>query len=117
MKYLLSRIKLRTEKCIKEVLENGQIVFSSKDVVIYALKVCENEGFKFAVITAKECGNSVKRNRIKRLTREYFRLNQRRIKNFYVLIRYKRDPGFRRYCDAEKFFEKIFAEKDLFRSH
>ncbi len=115
MRYFLSHIKLKTDRCIRKVFESGEVIFKSNCVVIYMLKVSESEGFKFAVVVLKEYGNSVERNRIKRLTKEYFRLNQHRIKDFHIVIKYKKNPGFINYFDAEKFFEKIFSKNNIFK--
>ncbi len=73
----------------------------------FTLIIAENgQGVtKLGVTVTKKAGNAVKRNRIKRLVREYFRLNPERFPQGHnIVILAKQDIG---YSDLWKIKEEI----------
>lgn len=88
--------RLRSNRLFREVISSGQC-FRDKLLTVYIAK--NNSGFsRLGVSVSKSCGNAVKRNRLKRLVREVFRLNQYDIPKDYdylVLIKRKiEQPSF-----------------------
>jgi ribonuclease P protein component len=82
-------LKRRVE--IREVLEQGKRL-SGKYVNIF-IKTADRE--RFAVLVPRRLGNAVKRNRMKRLAREVYRLNPDRFRNASVIFFMKRyHPNF-----------------------
>ena len=93
---------LKKEKDFNAVFNKGKRIFSSRITLIYL----EAEETKVGFVVSKKHGNSVKRNRIKRLLRESFRsfaLNNSqnfffvimpKVKDEYSLEQFKKDMSF-----------------------
>ena len=66
------------------------------------------EGSRIGIVTTKKVGNAVRRNRVRRLIREFFRLNREKIKRSEDLVVIVR-PGTRidRYVDVERELEAL----------
>ena len=75
---------LRERKQFQTVYSEGKS-YASRDMVMYVLKSEEYAG-KVAFAAGKKLGCAVVRNRVKRLLRECYRLNQYKIKPGYALI-------------------------------
>ncbi len=66
--------KIRKRREYQAVYEKGRRVHSKSFVI---LLMPNDEGTtRFGITVSKKVGNAVRRNRIKRLLREYFRLNR-----------------------------------------
>lgn len=66
---------------------------------------------RIGIIVSKKIGNAVKRNRIKRLIRTFFRLNKHRLENVdYVFIPKKNINTFN-YNDIERELAKVLCIK------
>jgi ribonuclease P protein component len=96
-KYSFSKKKrLCSNRLFRQILSSGKCARNDL-LTVYA---SPNEGgfSRLGISISKTCGNAVKRNRIKRLVREVFRLNQYEIPSGYdylVLIKKKIDqPSF-----------------------
>lgn len=72
--------RIHKQKEFKHILKSGRRLFNPA-LLIY---VCSNDKpdakTRLGLVTSGKIGNAVKRNRIKRLLREAFRLNKHRIK-------------------------------------
>jgi len=78
---LKRELRLRKKSNIKEVFAGGKN-YSVKHVAIYVLKGPKRFGF----IASKKVGNSVQRNRAKRLMREVIRIHLSQIRNDTQII-------------------------------
>jgi len=79
---MLKRIfRLRKKSCYQTVFANGKN-YSVRHVAIYILKGPKRFGF----IASKKVGNSVQRNRARRLMREVIRLHILEIRNDIQII-------------------------------
>jgi len=79
---LKRKFRLRKKSSIKEVFAEGKN-YSVKHVAIYVLKGPKRFGF----IASKKVGNSVQRNRAKRIMREVIRLHLLEIRNDILIAR------------------------------
>ncbi|TCT12242.1 ribonuclease P protein component [Natranaerovirga pectinivora] len=75
---------LKTNKEFKSTYSLGKS-YANKYLVMYVLKN-NLETNRLGISVSKKVGNSVVRHRITRLIREFFRLNQCRLKNGYDII-------------------------------
>jgi ribonuclease P protein component len=78
---LKKKFRLKKKSGFKEIFSKGRN-YSSKYAAIYILKGPKRFGF----IASKKIGNSVQRNRAKRLLREVIRLNLENINNKVQII-------------------------------
>lgn len=112
-RFKLSHLRLKTDRCFKEVLEKGKKVYFRYGVM-YILETI-NTNIRFAVIVPSSSGKSVKRNRIKRLVREYFRLNQYNLKASDIIVKMSRNiSDIKGYKDVKKIFDELFIKEGLF---
>ena len=77
-------IHLINSKQFNKVYSNG-IKFFSKNFLIYFYKNNYNEN-RLGFVTSKKVGNAVKRNRIRRIFREVYRLNEEIFPKGYDII-------------------------------
>lgn len=93
MRFKLPReVRLSKSKEIIEVIKKGGVIKEEEFNFFYLFK--GGGRFKFGCIVPKRVGNAPKRNRIKRLVREVFRLNQWRLKEgFWMIVLVKESKG------------------------
>ena len=117
MKYTL---KIKKNKVFKYIFKKG--IYSKGDFVV--VHICKKKYFYeeisnnfFAVCVSKKNGNSVKRNRLKRLAREVYTQEETRLKRGYnIVIIYKKET----LADNVSFFDikedikKCFEDLDLY---
>ncbi len=95
-------LRLRKKKEFEEVFKKGKRI-SGEGMVCYWLSN-EQMGHKLGIVVSRKVGRSVKRNRIKRYIREYYRLNRPRFCEKGALVVVTR-PGL-----AEWSHQRIDAE-------
>jgi ribonuclease P protein component len=89
-KKTLKKQKISRKKEISRLFKYGKRWKTGSINIIYQKNDFDKD--RCAVIVSKKNGNSVKRNRIKRIFREIFRNNKRSITPFYDLL-FKLEPG------------------------
>jgi len=113
-KFAFSDLRLKNSSLFSDTLKKGRR-FESPNFLIYVLSIADNSAFKIGILTNKEVGTAFRRNRIKRLVREFFRLNRERIiKGVVFLIKPKSKCKAEDYKDVREEFEKLFYKKNLF---
>lgn len=115
-KFSFSDIKIDDPESFSSVLKKGEM-FESFNFLVYALLDENLQSLKFGMIAGKKIGSAVKRNRIKRLVREFFRLNKYRIKEGIFVIKPKKNCNIKDYNDVKKEFEFLFNKNNLFKNN
>ena len=105
--------RLAKKKEINKVFKSKEVL-KNKHFVIYFLK--NNFSFnRICIITSKKVGKAFRRNRLKRLVKEYFRLNQKKYNDYYdfifILRKYNK---IQKYIDVETSLNKLFSDKKIF---
>ncbi|MCD6486643.1 MAG: ribonuclease P protein component [Syntrophobacterales bacterium] len=102
--------RVRKRKNYLSIYQNGARVHSSNFTVI--LSPNPSGGKRLGVTVSKKVGNAVKRNRIKRLLREFFRLNKDRLPDSRdVVIIAKEDVSSLKYQDIYLELANLFKKK------
>ena len=78
----MTYFRLKKEKDFQKVFHKGKRLFSPSLTMIYF----NSTSLKMGISVGKKHGKSVKRNRIKRLLREAFRLTKEEIKGEYNFV-------------------------------
>jgi len=101
--------RVRKRKEFQAAYEKGAR-FSSDNFIVFVHN--NQSGTKrLGVTVTKKVGNSVKRNRAKRLLREFFRLNKDKIpESRDVIIIAKKDISSLKYQDVTAELERLFAK-------
>ncbi len=69
---------------------------------------------RFGVSVVKKTGNAVKRNRLRRLAKEAFRLNQNRVKDgMDLIVSIQPDCAWKNFAEAEKDFLKLCEKAEI----
>lgn len=105
--------RIRKRREYLTIYEQGERSYSKHFTIVIRPN---NTGFRRLGITvSKKAGNSVKRNRIKRLLREFFRLNKSRFASSQdILVIAKKNAGILRYHDVYHELEGILIKnKDI----
>lgn len=85
-------MKRKASEIIRKTLRYGEKIIGDNNINIYYL---EGEEKDIYIIAGRKVGNSVKRNKLKRWTREAFTKNKPLMKNYSIIVNYK--PGFDKY--------------------
>jgi ribonuclease P protein component len=94
------RERLTHPQDFKRVMKTGR-KFYSKNFIVFA-KPNEQEFHRLGVVVSKEVGTAAYRNRIKRVLREFFRLQKHRIKGALdIIVMAKRGCVLGKYVDVK----------------
>ncbi|MEA3486432.1 MAG: ribonuclease P protein component [Thermodesulfobacteriota bacterium] len=102
--------RVRKRKSYLNIYQRGVRVHSSSFTVILSPNPSGEK--RFGVAVSKKVGNAVKRNRIKRLLREFFRLNKDRLPDSRdVVIIAKKNVSSLKYQDVYLELADLFKKK------
>jgi ribonuclease P protein component len=100
--------RLADPQDFKRVMKTGRKV-ASKNFILF-MKENDKKFHRLGVVVSKEVGSATYRNRIKRLSREFFRLHKSRIGGaFDFVILAKRDCRVRKYADVKEELGRVFV--------
>jgi ribonuclease P protein component len=101
--------RIRKRKDFLKLYEDGIRINSQNFIIILSRN--QTGMRRLGITVTKKVGNSVKRNRIKRLLREFFRLNKDILPDSHdIVIIVKRDIPFLKYEDVRVELERLFLK-------
>lgn len=83
--------KVCKNKEFQAVYKTGRS-YANRYLVLYMIPVGKNEGNRIGFAAGKRLGGAVVRNRVKRLLREAYRLQQHHLKDGYTFVLVGRQP-------------------------
>lgn len=102
--------KIRKRSDFQAVYEKGKRIHSKSFIVLLSRN--DKGTARFGITVSKKVGNAVRRNRIKRLVREFFRLNRDRIpESTDVVIIARKDLSLTRYRDVASELGQILKQR------
>jgi len=110
--------RLKYRRYFNFIFENGK-KNETTELVIWHINSIEyanlnEKGVKFGIIVSRKYGNSVKRNRLKRLIKEAFRMLRQKIKDGSWLIIYtKPECNIKKLKDAIDALNKILKKAEI----
>lgn len=112
-----SDLKIKDKLLFSFVLKNGRRI-NSPNFFVYVLLKDDVDLFKFGISINRNIAKAVIRNKIKRILREFFRLNRERIIDRIVfVVKPKPECKIRKYKELEDEFNKIFIKENLFKDN
>ena len=100
--------KIADPQDFKKVMRFGKKLPSKNFILL--TKRNDKQVHRLGIVISKEVGKATYRNRIKRLVREFFRLNKHRIEgasDMVILVR--KGCALNRYAEAEEELRRLFA--------
>lgn len=113
-KYLYRNCFTKADRILKrgqflELSKYGKKIHNKYFTVIFAENFCEN--CRFGITVSKKVGKAAKRNRIKRISREFFRLNRHSIKGDWdINLIVKKEVLLLEHATACNVLDKLFNE-------
>ena len=102
--------RIKKRKDFLKVYEDGVRVNSKNFIVILSRNQAGDK--RLGITVTKKVGNAVKRNRIKRLLREFFRLNKEALPDsFDIVIIVKKGVTFLTYNDVYEELATLLTER------
>jgi len=102
--------RVRKRKEYLKIYQNGTRINSKNFITILSRNQSGTK--RLGITVTKKVGNSVKRNRIKRLLREFFRLNKDKLPDSRdIVVIVKKDIPFLKYQDVCTELEDLFLER------
>ena len=113
--------RLKKDKEFQIVYNSGNKEFGYYSLIFYKKMKNKNEVSKIGYVASKKTGNAVCRNRLRRLLKEFFRLNTLKIKTGYNIVCVaKKKAGENitvlKYRDIEKDMNKVLKKANLIES-
>ncbi|WP_321329556.1 ribonuclease P protein component [uncultured Ilyobacter sp.] len=110
--------KLKKNEQFQNIYKTGIKAFGYYSLV-YIKTNKKNSDNEVGFVVSKKTGNAVCRNRLKRLFREYYRLNEEKLKKSYdIVFIAKRTAGVKvktlKYYEMEKDLNLIFKKLKMF---
>jgi ribonuclease P protein component len=100
--------KISDPQDFKKVMRFGKKL-PSKNFILFT-KRNDKQAHRLGIVISKEVGKATYRNRIKRLVREFFRLNKHRMDGALdVVILVRKGCALNRYAEAEEELRRLFA--------
>ncbi len=104
--------KNRLGKDTSTVVTKGKRTKFNSTVVFYRPDSCP----RLSIIISKKVGNSVTRNKLKRWTREIFRIEKDNLKNFGIAVNYKPGAANYSYKKAKKILLKLWKKNKILKN-
>ena len=102
--------RIKKRKDFLRIYEDGVRVNSKNFIVILSRNQAGNK--RLGITVTKKVGNAVKRNRIKRLLREFFRLNKETLPDSHdIVIIVKKGVPFLTYNDVYEELATLLTER------
>jgi ribonuclease P protein component len=102
----LKRERISHPQEFRRVMTSGKKI-PSRNFILF-MKENQNQFHRLGIVVSKEVGPANYRNRIKRLFREFFRLNKNQIMGSYdFVIRVKKGCSLRAYAETEEEMRKL----------
>ncbi|MCK9230575.1 MAG: ribonuclease P protein component [Syntrophales bacterium] len=102
--------KIRTRSDFQAVYKKGKRIHSKSFIVLLSRN--DKGTARFGITVGKKVGNAVRRNRIKRLVREFFRLNRDRFpESTDVVVIARKDLSLTGYREVASELGRIFKQR------
>jgi ribonuclease P protein component len=101
-------VKISDPQDFKKVMRFGKKL-PSKNFILFT-KRNDKQVHRLGIVVSKEVGKATYRNRVKRLLREFFRLNKHRMDGALdMVILVRKGCALNRYVEAEEELRRLFA--------
>ena len=106
------RLKLRND--FKEVFRSAKKLATPEITLLY--KPTDKQQPRLAIVVSKKLGIAVERNRIKRLIREFFRLNKHKLADCDIILYPKNRVSFPDLITTQRVMVKVFTDAGIYKN-
>lgn len=82
---MVHTVSIKEERSFRRAYKKG-VYSAGKRFSVFAVPNRNRECNRLGIVVSKKAGNSVQRNRIRRLVREYYRLSEMQLKTGYDIV-------------------------------